>query len=279
MAYAKAVERGLDYHMCHYGGSRLAFRGPGKPIDGGFIGILGGTETFGRFVAEPFPDLLEGRLGTRTVNLGIPNAGIDVYLGDKRILDFAAGGRLTILQVLGAHNLSNRLYRVHPRRNDRFVRATERMCRVYPEVDFTEFHYTRHLLSALSAEAPHRFTVVREELRRCWIARMSQLVARLDGRVILLWTGDRSPDDPADWIEHGEPLFVTGEMVEALRDRVADVVQLPPDRTRGLNGKIFGVGQDSAARLVPGPSRHRAVADALAAAVVRIGDGPTTGRG
>ncbi len=61
---------------------------------------------------------------------------------------------MTVIQVMGAHNMSNRFYAVHPRRNDRFLRASLGCCKtIYPEVDFTEFNFTRHMLTALATHS------------------------------------------------------------------------------------------------------------------------------
>ena len=58
------------------------------------------------------------------VNLGCLNAGPDVYLNDPEILRIASKADVTVLQVVGAANLTNRFYTVHPRRNDRFLHAS-----------------------------------------------------------------------------------------------------------------------------------------------------------
>ena len=54
-----------------------------------------------------------------------------------------------MIQVSGAQNLSNRFHAVHPRRNDRFLRASTLLKTIYRDVDFTEFNFTRHLLTTL----------------------------------------------------------------------------------------------------------------------------------
>jgi hypothetical protein len=61
----------------------------------------------------------------------------------------------------GAQNLSNRLYTVHPRRNDRFLRASGILRTIYRDVDFTEFHFTRHMLDHLRCLSEDRFDIVR----------------------------------------------------------------------------------------------------------------------
>ncbi|HAW46955.1 MAG TPA: hypothetical protein DCX34_06910, partial [Roseovarius sp.] len=62
---------------------------------------------------------------------------------------------------------------VHPRRNDRFVAATDALRVLYAEVDFTEFHFTRHLMRRLAAISPARFARLRTAVQEAWLARMS----------------------------------------------------------------------------------------------------------
>jgi hypothetical protein len=271
MTCADGIEPTLDYKLCRYGGSRLDFRGPPKRPGDSYITVLGGSETFGRHVLRPYCDLLQEALGTRTINLGLANAGLDAFLNDGAVLDMAAGARLNVLQVLGAQNLSNRYYTVHPRRNDRFVRVTPLMRRVYPEVDFTDFHYTQHMLGALQTVSRHRFALVRGELQRCWVARMNQLAARLARPVLLVWIGTRRPDDPAQVLEDGGPMFVTRTMLNALRGRIVDIVEMPPLPAPALDGKIYAPGEEEAAMRSPGPAFHEALSEALETSIARSG--------
>ena len=141
----------LDYAPCHYGDSRLVFRGPARLLRGDYVAFLGGTETYGKFLAAPYPVLVEDALGLPAANFGQINAGVDVYLNDPGVTAAAANAAVAVVQVMGANNMSNRFYTVHPRRNDRFLRASATMQAVFRDVDFTEFHFTRHMLGALAA--------------------------------------------------------------------------------------------------------------------------------
>lgn len=189
---------GLDYQTCQYGHSKLSFRGPKRHLDGDYVAFLGGTETYGRFVMRPFADLVEDRTGTRCINFGVTNAGVDTFLNDPFFPFAAAKAKLTVLQVVGANNMSNRFFSVHPRRNDRFLRASKTLRGLYPEVDFTEIHFTRHLLSILQQVAPERYGLVIEEIQQAWVARMELLIQRLGGEVALLWFADHRPGKMAD---------------------------------------------------------------------------------
>ena len=267
MAYAFPGEGALDYVPCRYGTSRLLFRGPRRDIERAFVAILGGSETYGKFVPDPFPDLIERDLGLPVANLGCMNAGPDVFLNEDSVTLIAARACVTVVQLLGAQNLSNRYYAVHPRRNDRFLGATPLLRAIFPRVDFTEFNFTRHMLRALQHSSADRFEVVAEELRAAWVARMKQLLSRLNGPTILLWMSDNAPPSPTRRTELAQnPVLVDAEMVTSIRGHATGYVQVitsPEARAQGVQGMAFGPLDAPAAALVPGPLAHREVASAL----------------
>lgn len=255
-----------DYYPCRYGNSRLVFRGPRKRLEGDYVAVFGSTETYGKFIERPFSALTEDLLGVTCVNFGCVNAGIDAFVHDTELMDAANNARVTVVQIMGAHNMSNRLYSVHPRRNDRFVDASTMLKAVYREVDFTEFHFTRHMLTKLNQIDPHRFAMVREELKYAWQARMSLLLTRVTSPVVLLWFADHSP--PASDVEcDGDPMFVDRDMIESLRPRVADIVELNVSEAalaKGVEGMIFDPLEINAAREFMGPDAHDEAAEILA---------------
>ena len=46
----------LDYFPCRYGASRAVFRGPERDLSRPYVALLGGSATFGKYVATPFAD-------------------------------------------------------------------------------------------------------------------------------------------------------------------------------------------------------------------------------
>ncbi len=269
MAYVFPSEGSLDYYPCQYGSGRVFFRGPRRETEGDYIAVLGGTETYGKFVPTPFADLLEHRLGVPVVNLGCINAGPDLYLNEADVVKIAAKARLNVVQITGAHNLSNRYYRVHPRRNDRFLSATPALRAIFPQVDFTEFSFTRHMLMALQASSRDRFEVVAEELRSVWVARMQQMLTALRSPTVLLWLSDQRPPAPEHRVDLARnPILIDSEMIAALRSRVAGYVEtvFAPASTE-LGAMVFSPLEVIAARSQPGPSTHKSVADQLLAAL------------
>ena len=267
MSFAYAGAAALEYAPCSYGASKLLFRGPRAATDGHYCAVLGGTEAYGRFIPDPWPALVAQETGEGMVNLGALNAGPDLYLGDPAILDVARGAAVTVLQIPGAANLSNRLYTVHPRRNDRFTGASAWLRTLYRDVDFTEIHFTRHLLRTLHDASAERFAVVAEELREAWTARMTTLIAALGGRVILLWMGEQAP--PAEMrIDAGrDPWMVTASMVGAVASGARsylEVIASDAARAEGVEAMAFSDLERTAAGEVPGPRAHREVARAVA---------------
>ncbi|MCZ4353215.1 DUF6473 family protein [Roseovarius aestuarii] len=267
MAYEKLGETPLDYQPCRYGASKLLFRGPRRPLNGRFAAFLGGTETYGKFIAEPFPELIEARTGVKCVNLGWPNAGVDVFLQDPDVLAVVSHAQLAVIQVSAALNISNRYYSVHPRRNDRFVQASPMLRAMFREVDFTEFHFTRHMLRHLRHVAPDRFGLVRDELQAAWTARMRMLVNGINAPVVLLWLSSHPAKDVADVPDIAEdPAFVTRSMLEALRPRVMQIVDVTASQAalaQGTQRMVFSELEVNAASEIMGPAVHEEVAQAL----------------
>lgn len=275
MTYDPLGGGALDYLPCRYGTSKLLFRGPRRRPDGSHIAVLGGTESYGKFIETPWPDLLEQVTGRQVVNLSQLNAGVDVYLNDRTVQDLCQQAHVTVIELLGAQNLSNRFYAVHPRRNDRFLRASTLMKTIYREIDFTEFHFTRHLLAGLRDASPEKFELISGELKDVWVARMQKLIETVSGRVILLWMADHAPGKTSgDPLARGGPLLVDSAMIEALRPRVSAVVEIvgsPEERAEGLGQMHFSDLDASAAAELLGPVVHKRAARQLGE-VIRTAD-------
>ncbi len=267
MAYEYPGDGSLDYYPCRYGTSRLLFRGPRRDLVPPYVAVLGGTETYGKFVPEPFPTLVEAQTGVRMINMGLVNAGVDAFLKDADALGIAERARLAVVQIMGAQNLSNRFYSVHPRRNDRFVAATPLLRSIFREIDFTEFHFTRHMLRQLQARSPDRFEVVADELRAVWVRQMRGLLRELHGRTVLLWIGPRPPPAPGRRADlEREPLLVDRDMIAAVRPLAKDyleVVLSPEAVDRATEGMVLGPLDMPVANGLPGPAAHREVAAGL----------------
>ncbi len=268
MAFERLGDSPLDYLPCRYPGSKLRFRGPPRKLDGDYAAFLGGTETYGKFIAQPFSALVEVRTGIKCVNFGWPNAGVDVFLNDVGILMGTAKAQVTVLQVPCLTNMTNRFYSVHPRRNDRFLEASSTLRAIYGEVDFTEFHFVRHMLQRLQQVSETRFDTVIKEIQTAWVSRMQLLIQKVDSPVILLWMSARRPEDDTSQtgVEY-DPICVNREMIEKLRpmaDQLVEVTASDWAKSEGTKGMLFTEMEAPAAQEVLGPTVHYQAADALA---------------
>lgn len=264
MSYELNSASALSVGTCCYAGSRLQVRGPARDLDDPYIAFLGGTEVFGRFVSEPFPAVTESLLNVPCVNLGGVNAGLDSFLGDTGLMRVAQEADFVVMQVLGAQNLSNRYYKVHPRRNDRFLQARPALISLYPEVDFTEFHFNKHLLSRLRDICEERFETLRVHIQSDWVSRMGDLISTLNGRLVLLWL--RYNLGGVELINR-EPVLVDQGMIDPLRHLVKGVVEMPVT-TAGLANDVAGMEMGPldlpTARLMLGPKEHNRIGSTTA---------------
>lgn len=268
MTYDALGPGALDYLPCRYGTSRLLFRGPKRNLTKPYCAFIGGTETYGKFIDQPFPALVEAELGMPCVNFGQANAGIDAFAHDPFVVGAAANAEVAVIQVMGAQNMTNRFYAVHPRRNDRFISTSSLLQTIYREVDFADFHYNRHMLTRLITVCPQRFSAVRQELQDAWIARMQLMLKQIGRKTILLWFADDVPQSRSDDArELGlDPLFITAEMMDEITPHATQIVRVIASKKaqqQGLDGKRFGDMEALVADQVMGPMAHEEAADAL----------------
>ena len=272
MAYLRLSDGALDYSPCRYGTSKLRFRGPRQPLGLPYVTCLGGTITYGKFIEAPYPSLLGDRGDLRILNLGCTNAGLDTFLEDPTVLNLCRAARGCIVELPGAHMLSNRLYSVHLRRNDRVISATPQLKTLYPEADLSEIHFVRHLLCVLREIDAVRFVQVVAELEAAWLARMRKLIERVEVPVTLLWISPPPDQDEMPLPTAPDPLFVTTEMVNRLRPLVAGVVEVVRPKRSAIPapGMIFADVERLAASELPGPDVHRQIAEALSPALATV---------
>jgi hypothetical protein len=234
------------------------FRGPQDAPDAGrYAAVLGGSSTFGRGVTDPYPALVQAATGIPMMNLGAMHAGPDVYLGNPDLLTVIARAEFALVQVTGAERVSNPYYSVHGRRNDRFLAARPPLQALFPEVDFTEIHFVRHLLHHLDEVDADRFAVVARALKATWVTRMQHLLVHLPLRRRLLWLADSPPPDRADVLGSG-PLLVDVDMLARLAPLAGPVIVVRPGPAAGRSD-----ASEAGTPGLPGPAAHRDIAAAL----------------
>ena len=267
MMYEQRLGDQMDYAPCQYGHSKLIFRGPKREPEEDYSAVLGGSAVFGKLLKRPFPAQLEFNSGAQVINLGCVNAGIDSFYGDPSIIGLCSEAQVTVLQILCAQNMSNRYYTVHPRRNDRFLAPSDKMRGLYPEVDFTRFSFTGHMLQTLQALSQERFQTVAQELRHSWVARMRSLIGSIGGPVVLLWFEDHPPSDEVgpDMIRPGKT-FVLKDMIREVAAACAgycEVVFEQESLPETTSKAVITEGALEAMTQLPGPNAHAQAAKLL----------------
>lgn len=264
MAYERLDESPINYNQCRYGQSKLLFRGPRRSLKKDYYAFIGGSETYGKFIERPFVDQVEEATQTPCANFSAVNAGVDAFVHDPSLIGLCGRSKATIVQIMGAQNMSNRFYTVHARRNDRFLKASTLLQTIYREVDFSEFSFTRHMLTTLKAISPQRFAAIEMELRAAWISRMELMLRQIGGRRIILWLREPQPELGSNADLGAEPLFVDRSLVERLEKLVDEIVEVDVAGGRGnLQGMAFGPLEAPAAREMLGVGMHQRIAERL----------------
>ncbi|MEL7117082.1 MAG: DUF6473 family protein, partial [Pseudomonadota bacterium] len=136
-----------------------------------------------------------------------------------------------------------------------------------PEVDFTEFDRTDHMLTALAQIGPDRLPLVRQELQSAWVARMRTLLSQIAGKKILLWLADHAPYTAHDGgTICREPLFVDRAMLNAVAphaDVLVEVVANQGEIAAGRSQLVYVDFEYTEAQEMLGPVVHERVVQAL----------------
>ena len=265
----------FDYKTYRFGRSRQIFRGPQPVLRGKYIAFLGSSYTFGRYADLPYSDLVGQTMEAATVNLGAEGAGPGFFLGDPEVRGTASNASVSVVQIMSAAAISNRMFTVRPRRNARLHEVSDLLIGIYPEVDFERFSLTKPMLRHLRELDESRFRLVMNEMKNAWIGRTQTLLSALECKTILLWFSQRAPEDqfsnPDDPTQMHYPYYVDRAMIEAVKPAADAYVEcvtsqgLPQDLRvdgRTVLYRPSGVPIDEN-REFPSPEMHEEVSDLL----------------
>ncbi|MBL4872759.1 MAG: hypothetical protein JKY41_05035 [Rhodobacteraceae bacterium] len=237
MAYGITVEETGGVELYRFGRSKQIFRGPKPDLSAPYLTFIGGSETFGKFVLEPYPKLVENRIGITCVNLGTPGAGPGFFLKDPVVLEACSRSTRCFVQVMDVAPLSNRMYAVFPRRNMRLRSVSGALRSLYPQVDFTGFRYISAMIRKLKSVDGEAYKVVLAEQRSAWLARMLELLLDIETAKTLLWI---RPEGGKDLNQS-----VTQEMVDVLASHVENIVTIPFDVSENRGNGLSGLRKDT----------------------------------
>jgi len=103
---------------------------------------------------------------------------------------------------------------------------------------------------------------------------MSMLLSKIGGKIILFWFAKHRPEQDAWGQGFGtDPMFLTREMVEFLRPKVSDIVEVVASsqaQNLGTEGMVFSQMEAPAAGHIMGPVAHEEAAKALVHSLKRL---------
>ena len=248
MFFDSSTQRQIDYQLCRYGKSTLLFRGPRQRIDLRYVAFLGGTETYGKDIERPFPQIIESEISVPSLNLGCISGGLEIILQEPELLRLCNRADATVFQIPSALTVSNRFYSVRSRRNTIVKEVSQVLSALYSGSDLQKSQNVVSLLNQLKTESESRLSLILDELAETWTNRMREILRRIDNPTILLWLSTKEPEDPENYdLGTSEPLFVNREMLEELRGDVAAIVEVAPD----LNSIDQSAHEEAAFTLAP----------------------------
>lgn len=159
------------------------FRGPIPDISQPYMACIGGAQTMGRFVENPFPAQLGTALDAPCLNLGLGGAGPRFAL-QPAVLALLQRAQLVVVQVFAGRSASNSRYdnTVDGRNSGRCVRTgkTKR---------FEDF-----LTDLMQREDELLLRRTVQETREDYAYSMNELAGAIAAPKALLWLSRRKPD-------------------------------------------------------------------------------------
>jgi hypothetical protein len=208
--YQADDSRIVNYNLTSLEGTKLKVRGAidaSKPY-----GVaIGAAQTFGRYVAEPFPELVASQNNIQMLNLGFAGAGPSFFLRRPELLRWINGAEFVVVQAMSARNLSNFVFETCENQDVVRKRGTKGTM-------FVEYAYRAFLLES----EPSLAIAVRAANRAQWLREMVELFKRISvPRRCLLWFSRRKPNYKEGLDNLGRywadmPHFVTRPLLDEL---------------------------------------------------------------
>ena len=286
----------VDYQLWQAWPDGDWLRGPAPPslATGNYFAAVGAAQTFGCFVAKPWPALLARQLGLPALNLGIAGAG-PAWFRREPVRALLANARFVVFQVMSGRSADNSCFRGGGRERVRFADGRELgadaawrevLARNLAGVTNPLARGLRNRFAAWFGRRDARALV--RETRADWHRQFAALLCETAAPKLLLWWSRRRPHYRARYHSlaamFGEfPQLVDRSMVEHLRPLANDYVecvtrrgspQVLVDRHSGAPTSVqpaaAGTGEDPAVRwqhnaYYPSPAMHEDAAAALLA--------------
>ncbi len=227
--YQELDQGRFDYGLVREAGRWL--RGPACDLARPYLAVVGGAETFGRFVDRPYPQRLAERLSLGCLNLGLPGMGPTAF-ADPQLLRLLHGAALVVVSCLSGRSAHNDRFDNRPRGG-----LFGKDLHDGRERRFEDF--VADLVRQRDADEVRRVIAV---TRRNFTGGMLRLGRALGGRAVLLWFSQRTPPVDTDWSSPASilgrfPQLVDRSMLLAMQRAYADCVHAVG--TQGLPQRLW----------------------------------------
>ncbi|MFT4514477.1 MAG: hypothetical protein ACI89X_001275 [Planctomycetota bacterium] len=294
--YQKRDAAIVDYKLWQHAGSRC-LRGP-QPQQlepGSYFACVGAAQTFGCFVEQPWPALLEQQLGLPAVNLGIAGAG-PARFRTEALLQLLRGARFVVYQVMSGRSAdcSQFVSGGHERLilpNGRQLGADEAWSELLHEdlrsIDNPILRGIKNRLAAKFGRKHVRQLVA--ETRTNWSTEFRELMREVARPSVLLWFSKRTPQHRPRYHSlealFGEfPQLIDESMVQSLASEADHYVECvtsrgsPQPLTVPVRPADAGTGEPedllwSHNAYYPSPEMHEDAAKALLGVVKGLSAG------
>jgi hypothetical protein len=183
-----------------------------------YFACVGAAYTFGRFCQNPYPTILQQRLGLSVLNLGFAGAGPYFFLKNKPLINYVNEAKFAIILVMSGRSESNSLFdsgglEMYTRRADGQKIAAQL---AYED-----------LLANYSLNEVKKIV---EETRQNWLDNHQKLLSAITVPKILLWFSFRQPEYQEKYktvhsLFSHFPQLVNREMLEEIKAHSDDYVE------------------------------------------------------
>ena len=235
--YQKDDARAFDYQITKLPGiANMPVRGPiTDPLPEKYGVAIGAAQTFGRFVAKPYPAILAEELGLPVLNLGVSGAGPTSFSERPGVMAIINNAEFAIVQMMSGRSLSNSVFECG-QDNQGVARLRRRNDAPF---QFAEIEYAQYMQTA----TPDQLLRLREEIRELYVAQMTRFLRQIKPPKILLYWSQRWPGAGNGSLEDVHnywgafPHFVNQAVVEQLKPHAS--VYVASVSSNGLPEPIF----------------------------------------
>lgn len=203
----------IDYDLWFEAESMVEFRGPRRDFSAsGGIVCIGAAQTFGRFVARPFPQQVSDLLQCDVLNLGRSGAGPEYYLERSVLMNRLHRADTVIVQAMSARSVTAGRFQARKNNNGVLKYVDGPMA---GQSDLAQRAYQ----TLRETEGEDAFWLQVAAVQAQWVAYHQKLADAIPGEKVLLWLSEHAPPDTLDLRNSPVgifPHFVTSAMVESV---------------------------------------------------------------